>query len=437
MSLLASLLVLIVAARLLGRLFARYNQPELIGEILAGVLLGPAVLRLISPNPALAGIAELAVFLIILSAGLEMRFSDIFGAMRGRGMLLASLSFVVPFAGGVAVAAAFDLDVMRMIFLGLCISITALPVAVKLLDNLGILHTRIARYALATAVVNDVTALFILGIVLNMPQQMSPGDAASAIALSTGKLLLLALVVVSLNKLLEWLDRRNLSIQAVPEALIRYFGPEALFGIVIVFVLIFGTISEMLGFHFVIGAFFGALFLDKRHFLASRYEDLRGTLGSVTNGFLAPVFFAYLGLEFQTGTFNDIAFPLVVIGISIFSKLLAGWLGGQLVGMSHREALGLGCVLNGRGVMELVVAGIAYQKGFIGSATFSTLVLMGIVTTFLTPILFRRVFPEDKLLEYSKSARSWHAAIPVTWAPGCHPTADAGRCAPRGIPPGP
>jgi len=83
--------------------------------------------------------------------------------------------------------------------------------------------------------------------------------------------------------------------------------------------------------------------------------------------------------------------------------LFSGWIGGQLVGMSRREAIGLGCVLNGRGVMELVVAGIAYQKGFIGPAMFSTLVLMGILTTFLTPILFKRAFPTDQLAIYSRS----------------------------------
>lgn len=405
MSLLASLLVLIVAARLLGRLFARYNQPELIGEIMAGILLGPAVLGFIQPNAALAGVTELAVFLIILSAGLEMRFSDIVSAMRGRGMLLAALSFLIPFMGGVAVAAAYEQDAMRMIFLGLCISITALPVAVKLLANLGILHTRIAKYALATAVVNDVAALFILGIVLNMPEQLTLADAARSVGLATLKLGLLAIVVLSMNWLLNWLDRRNLSIQTVPESLIRIFGPEALFGIVVVFVLIFGTISEALGFHFVIGAFFGALFLDKRHFLASRYEDLRGTLSSITNGFLAPIFFAYLGLEFQLQDMSEIDFPVVVILVSIVTKMFAGWLGGRLAGMGDREAVGLGCVLNGRGVMELVVAGIAYQKGFIGPTMFSTLVLMGILTTFLTPIFFKQAFHGGLLEKYRASAK--------------------------------
>ena len=400
MSLLSSLLVLVVAARLLGRLFARYKQPEMIGEILAGIVLGPALLNLIAPNAALSGVTELAIFLIILNAGLEIRFADILDAMRGRGLLLAVLSFLIPFIGGAAVAAAYHQDVMRMIFLGLCISITALPVAVKLLEGLGILHTKVAKYALATAVVNDVAALFILGIVLNIPQNLNLSDAAGAVGLATLKLSALALVVLSMNWLLTWLEKRDISIHTVPETLIRVFGPEALFGIVIVFVLVFGTISEALGFHFVIGAFFGALFLDKRHFLASRYEDLRGTLGSITNGFLAPIFFAYLGLEFHPEAFSEFGFPAVVIVVSILTKLFAGWLGGRIVGMANREAIGLGCVLNGRGVMELVVAGIAYQKGFIGPTMFSTLVLMGILTTFLTPILFKQAFRGDRLVKY-------------------------------------
>lgn len=403
MSLLASLLVLIVSARILGGLFSKLGQPSLIGEILAGVLLGPSIFGVMEPTSSLAGISELAMFLIILSAGLEMRFSDIFGAMRGKGLLVALIGFALPFVAGLLTGSLFGEDLMRSLFLGLCISITALPVAVKLMANLGILHTRIARYALASAVINDVAALFILGILLNVPQQDTVLDVLTTIGTASWKLLVLALGVVALNQLLEWLNRRQINVHAVPEALVRYFGPEALFGVVVLFVLVFGSVSEMLGFHFVIGAFFGALFLDQRHFLASRYEDLRGTLTSVTEGFLAPVFFAFLGLEFTANTFDDLLFPAVVIFVSVAAKVGSGWVAGRMAGMPHREALGFGCVLNGRGVMELVVAGIAYQKGFIGQGLFSTLVLMGVVTTILTPLMFRRVFPGETLETYRRS----------------------------------
>jgi Kef-type K+ transport system membrane component KefB len=403
MSLLSTLLVLVFAARLLGKLFARYKQPEVVGEILAGILLGPAVLGVIQPGPALAGISELAVFLVILSAGLEMRFDAVVSAMRGRGLLLAAVSFLIPFAGGAAVGTYYELDAMRIVFLGLCVSITALPVAAKILDGLNILDTRIGRYSISTAILNDIAALLLLGVILSLPPQPTLLAVTSSLLTGGAKLLALGAIVLAFNRGVLWLEDRGIKIQNLPERLVATLGAETLFGVVVLFVLIFGSLSEMLGFHFVIGAFFGALLLDKRFFLVSRYEDLTKTLGSVTGGFLAPVFFAYLGLKFNFSAMQDVGFVVAVLAVSIITKLVAGWWGGLRVGMTHREALGLGCMLNGRGVMELIVASIAYEKGFIGAGTFSTLVLMGIVTTLLAPFLFNRVMPESRLADYRQA----------------------------------
>jgi Kef-type K+ transport system membrane component KefB len=105
-------------------------------------------------------------------------------------------------------------------------------------------------------------------------------------------------------------------------------------------------------------------------------------------------------LEFDIAALRSPDFVFSVLGISILTKILAGWWGGRLVKMSSRESLGLGCMLNGRGVMELVVASIAYQKGFIGPTMFSTLVLMGVVTTLLTPWLFGKAMTKDRLDAY-------------------------------------
>ena len=400
MQLLTSLLTLIVLARLMGHLFARWGQPAIVGEMMAGVLLGPAMLGLVEPNAALSGIASLAVFLVVLAAGLEMSFHDIASAMRGRGLVVALLAFVLPFAAGASVAWLFDLDLMRTVFLGLCVSITALPVAVKLLDDLGLLSTAIGRYALSTAVINDVMALFILGILLALPEQTTWSAVLSAGALVTIKLLALAAAVVGLNAVLTLLDRRGVNVAAGPERLVALFGPEALFGIVIIFVLAFGSLSEGLGFHFVIGAFFGALLLDQRHFVAARYDDLKRTLNSITGGFLAPVFFACLGLEFTFAAFQNLGFVAAVLLASVASKVAAGWWGGRAIGMSNREALGLGCILNGRGAMELVVASIALERGFIDAQLFSVLALMGVVTTLLTPLSFNALVNQQQRERY-------------------------------------
>ncbi|MCM2277201.1 MAG: cation:proton antiporter [Oligoflexia bacterium] len=390
MPLLTSLLLLIVVARLFGQLFHKFNQPAIVGEMLAGVLLGPSMLDAIQPSPALAGISELAVFLVVLSAGLEMKFKDVVDALRGRGFLIAVLGFVIPLFAGMLVGIVFGLDVMRTVFLGLCISITALPVAVRILQSFKLLDSDIARYSVATAIFNDVAALLALGVILNLPAQRSFQGVAVSILTTSSKLVVLGAFILGFNWILEKMVEKGIHVERIPEKLVQWLGNEALFGILVVFVLVFGSVSELLGFHFVIGAFFGSLLIDRKFFLVSRFHELERTLGSVTGGFLAPVFFAYLGLEFDVEAMQSAGFVLVVLVVSIGSKIYAGWLGGRLLRLPPERALGIGIILNGRGVMELVVASIAYERGFIGQGLFSTLVLMGVVTTLITPLLFRK-----------------------------------------------
>ncbi|HNL11561.1 MAG TPA: cation:proton antiporter, partial [Turneriella sp.] len=242
----------------------------------------------------------------------------------------------------------------------------------------------------ATAILNDVTALLALGVLLNLPTQFSLGAVGVSILITASKLIVLALFILGFNWLVELLIHRGVRIPRWSEKLVEVVGPEALFGILVVFVLAFGSVSEALGFHFVIGAFFGALLIDRKFFLASRFNELDHTLRSVTDGFLGPVFFATIGLEFQAGKIQSVDFALAVLGVSIVSKLASGWAGARLIGLRPVDALGIGIILNGRGVMELVIASIAYHRGFIGQGLFSVLVLMGVVTTVITPILFQR-----------------------------------------------
>ncbi len=407
MSLLTSLLLLLGAARLLGQLCLRFQQPVIIGELLAGVLLGPACLNIVAPSPALSGIAELAVFLVVLSAGLEMDFRDISQLLsRRKGLLVSLLAFVIPFVCGVVMGEIFVLDLVRNLFLGVCISITALPVAVRILENLGLLRTEIARLAVAAAVLSDVAALLVLGVILDLSGNHSVGSIALSLLWSVGKLALLSACVLGLNASLEWIERKGGRIDRFLHKLVRLFGNDALLGVVIVFVLAFGSISDSLGFHFIIGAFFGALLIDRRFFLKPHYRELERGLASVTGGFLAPVFFAYIGLQFNLAGIQSLLFAGVVLAVSIGSKVLAGWAGGRLVGLVPREALGLGIILNARGIMELVVASIAYERGFIGQDLFSTLVLMGVVTTFITPLLFRHFVLDHLKLKSAAGAQS-------------------------------
>ena len=390
MPLLTTLLILIVTARLMGQVFSRFNQPAIIGEMLAGVILGPSIFNLISPTPALAGISEFAVFLIVLSAGLEMNFKEVVDSMRGKGIVIALLGFLLPLTGGILVGIGFDLDVSRTIFLGLCVSITALPVTVSILQSFKLLDSNIARYSVATAIFNDVAALLVLGVILNLPEQKSYQAVGGAIFSASWKLIMLILLIVSVSLVIKKVTEKGVRIDQWSEKLVDFIGNEALFGLLLLLVLVFGSVSAALGFHFIIGAFFGALLVDRNFFLPARYKELELTLSSITGGFLAPVFFAYLGLEFKVQIIDSFWFVAVVLAVSIATKILAGWLGGRLIGLSRTDAMGIGFILNGRGVMELVIASIAYERGFIGQDLFSVLVLMGVITTLITPLMFRK-----------------------------------------------
>jgi len=359
--------------------------------------LGPALFHLIQPTPQLEGISELSVFLIVLSAGLEMELGDVLAAFRGRGLIVATIGFLVPFFSGLVVGAAFHLTAMRTVFLGLCISVTALPVAVRILESFKFLNTRIARYSIATAILNDVAALLFLGVILEMPKAtdgtMSGVSSLTiflAILKTAIKLAIFGGIVVGVSRLLRWGSGHTRYIERMIERIMAFFGREALFGIAVLFVLVFAFFSEMLGSHFVIGAFFGALLLSQDVLGSSLFSELENTLHSITGGFLAPIFFAYLGLQFSIDTLRSPLFIVTVLVVSVVSKMFAGWIGGRLARVSAEEALGIGIILNGRGIMELVVANIALHRNLIDQELFSVLVLMGIFTTVITPILFRK-----------------------------------------------
>jgi Kef-type K+ transport system membrane component KefB len=393
MPLLTSILLLLVTSRLLGQMMLRLKQPSLVGEIFAGILLGPAVLNWITPNKSLEGISELSVFLIVLAAGLEMEMGEVVKSIKGRGFVAAMLGFLIPLGGGIALGTLLNLNPVRTFFLGLCMSITALPVTIQILSSFHLLQSRIASFSIATSILNDILGLLCLGIILDR-QELSSSSGLVPLIVSviktSFKLFLFASIVFVTNRLIQWGTHKTSYIEKLVHKLQDLFGPEAVFGVAIIFVLFFGSMSENLGSHFIIGAFFGALLLSRDVFSTSIFSELQSTISSLTSGFLGPVFFAYIGLSFSI---HALSHPGIVVGVllvSIATKLLAGYLGGRLLNMSQREALGAGIILNGRGIMELVVANIAYQRKLIDQDIFSTLIIMGIFTTILTPILFSK-----------------------------------------------
>ena len=166
----------------------------------------------------------------------------------------------------------------------------------------------------------------------------------------------------------------------------------SLFALVILFVLIFASVSEVLGLHFVVGAFFGAMLLNQDFLGHENFNKIKSTTSGITMGFLAPIFFAGMGVQVSFGPSTNYWLFCLVIIASFASKIIGGYYGGRLSGLNKQESYTLGVGLNARGIMELVIANIALQNGFIDTSVYSILVVMGIVTTVVSPYFLKRSF---------------------------------------------
>jgi Kef-type K+ transport system membrane component KefB len=169
-------------------------------------------------------------------------------------------------------------------------------------------------------------------------------------------------------------------------------GKESLFAVFFVFILIFATMTESIGLHFIIGAFFASMLISKDLVGEKHLETFHNTTNSMAMGFLAPIFFAGIGLEFQFSSIQNYPLLIAIIAVSFLSKIIGGYIGGRFARLNHKVSLALGIGLNARGIMELVIANIAYKAGIINTEIFSMLVIMGLITTLSTPFLLKRAF---------------------------------------------
>ena len=390
----ANLLILLVLARVLGEIFERLKQPAMIGEILAGVILGPTLLNYIHRTEDLKVISDLGVFLVVIIAGLEINFDDILKSVRGRSIVISILAFFLPIVSGFLVGQAFGQDVMSTIFIGLCVAITALPVSVRMLMDLKQLQSPIGKRIVSVAIFDDVLALSILGVLLALKDvEKTYAAITQATIFSLIKLVLFLGVVAIVYRIIKSFAKRENFIESqLNKLLLLLRGKESLFAIFFVFILLFSTLTESIGLHFIIGAFFASMLLSKDLVGEKHLNTFHNTTNSMAMGFLAPIFFAGIGLEFKFGSITNYWLLGSIIAVSFASKIIGGYIGGRFARLNHRQSVTLGFGLNARGIMELVIANIAFRAGLINVEIFSMLVIMGLVTTLSTPFLLKWAF---------------------------------------------
>ena len=393
-TLLLQLITIVLVARALGALFRRIGQPPVIGEIVAGILLGPSLLGAMAPGvfaflfpPESTGLlkllAEIGVLLFLFAVGLELDVDRLRSRAR-TAVVVSHASIIVPYFLGVGLALFLYVEFAPRgvaflpfaLFMGIAMSITAFPVLVRILKERGLFGTHLGSTAVTAAAVDDVTAWSLLAMVVAIAG--SQGVWAASVTI----LMTLAFIGIMLYAVGP-LFRRALAGHAEREEP----GKTAVAAVLVV-LLASALTTEWIGIHALFGAFLAGVVMPRqrrfRAYLTERLEEFSSV-------FLLPLFFAFTGLRTKIGLLND-ARSWIICGVIVLVAT-AGKLGGSMIaarvsGESWREAFALGALMNSRGLMELIALNVGYELGILSPRIFAMMVIMALVTTFATgPLL--------------------------------------------------
>jgi Kef-type K+ transport system membrane component KefB len=388
-----SLGVLLGVARLLGEFAQKLHQPAVVGELVAGVLLGPTVLGNIAPGlsaylfPAdgavavsLDAISTLAIVLFLLVAGIEVDLSTLWRQGRVGGMV-GIAAIVIPFLCGLATAwwvpqalgRQPDADpLIFALFFAIALSISALPVIAKTFMDLGLYRTDLGMVVISAAVFNDLFGWILFAVVLGL-MGGGPAGTGNSIALTTALTLAFTVAMLVLGR---WLIHRALP---YVQAYTRWPGGELSFALVLA--ILAAGFTEWIGIHAIFGAFLvGIAVGDSSHLR----ERSRVIIEQFVSFIFAPVFFASIGLKVNFLTHFDLSLVLTVLLIACVAKLAGGSLGARLGGMTPREAWAVGFAMNSRGAMEIILGLLALEAGIIRQRLFVALVVMAIFTSMMS-----------------------------------------------------
>ena len=395
LSFLLALGLLLALGRALGELAFRLKQAPVLGEIVAGILLGPTVFGRLAPGAfeslfpaegpvaiARDGLAGFVVTLFMLVAGMEVELSTIW--RRGRAAFAVSLTGIaIPFALGLGAALFMpralgcepDADLLVFtLFFAIALSISALPVIARTLMDLNLYRSDLGMVVIASAVFDDLVGWIVFAIVLGMLEHGGQ-SIAPTVALVVGyAVLMLTAGRWAIDRALPWIQA-HLS------------WPAGVLGFALVLALFGAAATQWIGVHALFGAFMAGVALgDSTHLR----ETMRTTIERFVSSGLAPLFFATIGLGVDFYTNFDAGLTVLVIAIACAGKVLGCAWGARWAGMSKRESWAVGFGMNARGAMEIILGLVALRAGIIGERLFVALVLMALVTSIMSGPLMQR-----------------------------------------------
>lgn len=367
------LFLILLAAKIGDELFKRIDQPAIIGEILAGVLVGPAVLGWVDVGETVEVFAELGAVFLLFWVGLETRFEDL-RKVGGPAALVGTLGVVLPFAGGAGLAAAVGESGAVVVFMGAALVATSVGITSAVLSELGLVATPAGRTILGAAIIDDILAMLILGVAVGLA-----GDAGADY---TG-LVVSALFAVAFVAFFALggtsLMRRRPGILQTPR-----FSESPLLPAVLI-CLGLAALSSRIGLAAIIGAFLAGMMVaetKEQHPIEQEVAPLYA--------FFPPFFFVFIGLQIDLDAYArpaTLALLAAVTAVAVITKFAGSWLGA--IGLGRREAAVVGVGMVPRGEVGIVIAGIALAEGAVSDQFFAVVVGMSVLTTLIAPPALR------------------------------------------------
>lgn len=404
-TLVLQLAVIIGVARAVGSVFRRLGQPTVIGEMFAGIMLGPSLFGWVAPSLAaslfppaslgyLSALSQVGIVIYMFLVGLDLNVRAV-REQSHAAVVTSMVSIIVPFVLGATLALYLHPRLSNdsvsvtsfALFMGASMSITAFPVLARILSERRMLGTRLGSLAIACAAVDDVTGWCILAYVVFRARAESGTPLALWITV-VGLALFLAAMLFGARRVFRQFETAYRKAGAVSDNMLA---------LLLVIAMLSAVITERLGLHLLFGAFLAGVAMPKDSAFVRHVLD---RLEAVTIVLLLPLYFAFTGLRTSV---NLIAGPEWLICLAIIFTAIGGKLGGtliaaRLVGTPWRQAAGLGILMNTRGLMELVILNIGLDIGVLSPNLFSMMVVMALVTTVMTAPLLQWVYPNRLLL---------------------------------------
>lgn len=377
---LVNLLLVLLVAWVSGAVAARLGYPSILGELAAGIIFGPALLGLLHPSEGLEVLAELGVFLMMLYIGLEVDYRDLAKASWG-GLLAALGGFCVPLCLGYFTMRHFNFSHGSSIFLGLAMGVTSLATKSRILVDLNLLGTRIANVLFAAALICDTAALVVFALIMGV--------------IGGGQFDPIAFALIVVKAVLFFGVTIGVGLHVFPHIgrLLQKFGfteRTTNFTLVVMIGLVFAELAELAGLHSILGAFLAGMFLRGEIMRRKVSHEVTTLVHDLSLGFLAPIFFVSAGFHVSFSVFQDsLGLLVLIVGLAAVGKILGAALFYSLSGNGWREGLTIGCGMNGHGAVEIILAGIALEKGIIDETIFSILIFMAFITTSSVPVFMK------------------------------------------------